>query len=255
MSGIGLQAGMMRRAAGYDADAQAWFTAVEAVSSISSANKTAVNAFIVGCKADGIWTAIKASCLLCAANDLTGALVPLVGAAPTTTAFVSGDYSRTTGLKGDGSTKQLNSNRAGNADPQNSFHAALWIHTATTLDVTRFYLGTATISRNIQALNATTIRENVNHAGSTNRTETPTTTTGLIGVNRSGASAVNSRFNGNAYSNTLASTVPNSGNVFVFSRGTAAVGVDSRISFYSIGEALNLALLDARLATLMAALT
>jgi hypothetical protein len=42
-----------------------------------------VNAFVKGCKADGIWSAIKASCILAGADTLAGALVPLVGAAPT----------------------------------------------------------------------------------------------------------------------------------------------------------------------------
>jgi hypothetical protein len=55
------------------------------------------------------------------------------GTAPTNFNFVSGDYNRKTGLVGDGSTKYLDSNRAGNADPQNSFHLSTYSTTATTL--------------------------------------------------------------------------------------------------------------------------
>jgi hypothetical protein len=37
----------------------------------------AVDGFVKGCKADGIWDAIKASCIMAGARTLTGALVPL----------------------------------------------------------------------------------------------------------------------------------------------------------------------------------
>jgi hypothetical protein len=76
------------------------------------------------------WDAIKASCILCGARTLAGALVPLVGTAPTNVAdnFVSGDYTRggaTPGLKGDG-TSYLDSGRANDADPQDSKHLAFF---------------------------------------------------------------------------------------------------------------------------------
>jgi hypothetical protein len=86
---------------------------------------------VIGCKQDGIWTAIKASCILAGARTLTGALVPLAGTAPTNFNFVDADYNRKTGLVGNGSNKYLNSNRAGNADPQNSFHHAVYGTTLT----------------------------------------------------------------------------------------------------------------------------
>jgi hypothetical protein len=69
--------------------------------------------FVNGCKADGIWNAIKASCILAGARTLNGALVPLVGTAPTNFNFVDWCYNRKTGLVGDGSTKYLDSNRGG----------------------------------------------------------------------------------------------------------------------------------------------
>jgi hypothetical protein len=120
-------AGSRRRGGSYDADAQAYFTAVEAVSSITTANKNAVDAFVVGCKADGIWSAIQACCLLAGPDDLTGALVPLVGPAPTqVVAFASGDYNRTTGLIGDGVSKRLDANYNNNADSETDRHMAFW---------------------------------------------------------------------------------------------------------------------------------
>jgi hypothetical protein len=96
----------------YDTDAQVYISAVEAADGqgLEDGVKNAINSFVLGCKADGIWSAIKASCILAGARTLSGALVPLVGAAPTNNNFVSGDYNRKTGLIGNGTSKYLNSN-------------------------------------------------------------------------------------------------------------------------------------------------
>ena len=91
-----------------------------------SAVRVAINAFVAGCKVDGTWGAIKACCILAGARTLTGALIPLVGAAPTNNNFVAADYNRMTGLLGDGTSKYLNSNRNANADPQNNHHLSIF---------------------------------------------------------------------------------------------------------------------------------
>ncbi len=111
MSGFLINPYRFAAAAGYDTDAQAYITAVEAADgqALETGVRDAINAFVVGCKADGIWTAIKASCILAGARTLSGALVPLVGTAPTNNDFVTADYDRKTGLKGNG-TKNLLSN-------------------------------------------------------------------------------------------------------------------------------------------------
>jgi hypothetical protein len=96
-----------------DVDAIAYIAAVEVADAepLELGVKRSINAFVKGCKADGIWDAIKASCIMAGARTLAGALVPLKGTAPTNFNFVSGDYNRKTGLVGDGSTKYLDSNR------------------------------------------------------------------------------------------------------------------------------------------------
>jgi len=55
---------------GYDTDAQAYITAVETADSASleTGVKDAINSFVVYCKAQGIWTAINASCILAGAR-------------------------------------------------------------------------------------------------------------------------------------------------------------------------------------------
>jgi len=65
---------------------------------------------VLGCKADGVWSAIKASCILAGARTLAGALVPLVGPDPNSFYFVAGNYNRKTGLKGNGSNQYIDTN-------------------------------------------------------------------------------------------------------------------------------------------------
>jgi hypothetical protein len=143
-----LISGDLRLAKGYDgftddADATAYLAAVQAADGqvLEPAVRLAVNSFVKGCKNDGIWNAIKASCILAGARTRLGALTPLAGTAPTSFNFADGDYNRKTGLVGDGSTKYLDSNRNNNADPQNSKHLAVWISTHHTRNQLRADIG------------------------------------------------------------------------------------------------------------------
>lgn len=237
-----------------DPDAAAYFAAIVAAgSTISSANQAAVNAFVVGCKTDGIWSAIKASCILAGADTLAGALVPLVGDAPTNvgSGFVSGDYSRTTGLLGDGSTKYLNSNRAGNADAQNNMHYGCYVSVSGTLN--RALMGDESSS----AGNPTQLYTNFSRCrASTSFTHSISTAdgTGFVGISRSASGNYFHRRSGTTDNPSTASTGQNSQNIMVFARELSDRN-NCRMSFYSIGESLNLALLDARLATYMSSLT
>jgi hypothetical protein len=85
---------------GLDADAATYIAAVETedAQALESAVKTAINDFVVGCKADGIWDAIKSSCIMAGARTLSGALVPLKGTGPTNFNFVT--QVTTTGRQG-----------------------------------------------------------------------------------------------------------------------------------------------------------
>ena len=96
----------------YDTDAGNYIQAVEAADGqvLEGATRQAINNFVMGCKQDGTWTAIKRSCILAGARTLNGALVPFIGTAPTNYNFVSGDYNRKTGLVGNGSNKYLDTN-------------------------------------------------------------------------------------------------------------------------------------------------
>jgi hypothetical protein len=239
---------------GYDTDAQAYITAVEAADgqALETGVRDAINAFVVGCKGDGIWAAIKASCIMAGARTLAGALVPLAGAAPTNFNFVSGDYNRKTGLVGNGSTKYLAANYTYPSGLQNNCHASAWESGSTTSGI---YFGAAddgTSGTFIAAANKSS-----RHYNSSTSSFVPTTfgTTGFQGVSRSSGSSYSYRSAvGGTQTVSTASTALTlpSFNIFRRNRPTTPDGFSpARLSFYSIGESLDLALLDARVTTLI----
>jgi len=237
---------------GYDPDAQSYITAVEAADgqALETAVKDAINVFVVGCKADGIWNAIKASCILAGARTLSGALVPLKGTAPTNNNFVSGDYDRKTGLVGDGSTKYLDSGRNNNADPQNNRHVSCYANIPD--NANKILIGARIPGTNVGGLE-------MRHSGyiyyvpssDTGTFVTAVTGANFLGFSRLAGGSYESRRN--HVTSTIAETsgTPANLNVFIFTRNDLAIKSDARIAFYSIGEALDLALLDARVSTLM----
>jgi hypothetical protein len=242
-----------------DADATAYISAIETADgqSLEPAVKTAINNFVAGCKSDGIWSAIKASCILAGARTLSGALVPLVGAAPTSINFVSGDYNRKTGLVGNATTKYLNSNRAADADPQNNASLAIWVSTpATTINL--YYLGAlrSTPTPAVFSGISTNVGLGLRSSGFVNAGNR--TGTGLAGVSRTASNSSNWRWAGATGTSTSASTGTYSGNLFVYGgnfNGAIANRSNGRLAFYSIGESLTLAFLDARVSTLMTSIS
>jgi hypothetical protein len=235
-----------------DADAAAYIAAVETADTepLEEKTKIAIDNFVLGCKADGIWTAIKASCILAGARTLAGALVPLVGAAPTNVGglFVSGDYNRKTGLVGDGSTKYLDSNRNNNADPQNNKHLSVYISTNGTLggrDLLSSGLGGghSRLTTNTGGFLAT-INTSGQYVGATPPLK-------FAGASRTISTEFLVRDNGQSFTRLATSTGPQNSNISVFNRASSSNYSDARLAFYSIGESLDLALLDARVTGLI----
>jgi hypothetical protein len=216
----------------------------------------AINDFVLGCKNDGIWSAIKASCILAGARTLNGALVPLVGAAPTNYNFVSGDYNRETGLVGDGSAKYLDSNRNNNADPQNNKSVGVYISTLSSqTGVFRWSLGDSgsTVLGQWNTDNKHYGRVNDQN---TIRPGSASPETGFVGASRNTASSITFRVGQSDYlvnpTNNLYANV----NMHVFKRNNVNTPgySNARLAFYSIGESLDLALLDTRVSTLITAI-
>lgn len=245
---------------GYDPDAQTYINAVEAADgqTLETSVKDAINAFVVGCKSDGIWSAIKAACIMAGARTLLGALKPLVGTAPTNNNFVSGDYDRKTGLVGDASTKYLDSNRNNNADPQDDCHRAIYVTENTIVASVIGHMGSGVTEAG---------RSNIGHASSDGtgvffRANNSTSYfigsddrsgTQIWGVSRSAGASYTVRYKQTNYTASIASETPQDANIKIFWRGSGNYS-PSRLSFYSIGEALDLALLDSRVSTLMTAI-
>ena len=236
-----------------DQDALTYLAAVETADgqALESGVRLAVNAFVKGCKADGIWPAIKASCILAGARTLSGALIPLAGTAPTNFNFVDGDYNRKTGLVGDGSTKYLNSNRNNNADPQNSKHIAAFISTLSTVN--------ASVQIGVSSGN-TTGRSSItwfvaNQRGFRNNNGgsafTASAVTGLSGCSRNLSGSFLARTGSVTTAKGANSEVPLSESIGVFGITTNFLHSNARIAFYSIGESLDLALLDTRVTDLI----
>lgn len=236
----------------FDPDALNYIKAVELADRQPLENnvKRAINIFVIGCKSDGIWNAIKTSCLLCGARTLLGALIPLKGTAPTNFNFISGDYNPKTGLKGNGLTKYLNSNRLSNADPQNNCHLSCYLTEAGST-------GERIIGSGGNSTGALTLGANfgTNNYQARSRSSTldefsySSFSPGFLGQSRSNNSNFSVRFNSVSQSRTRTSETASVNQVEVFR--SEAFSTSARISFYSIGEAIDLVLLDTRLTTFM----
>jgi hypothetical protein len=248
-----------------DPDARTYLLAVEQADGqfLESGVATAINTFVTGCKADGIWTAIKASCILAGARTLTGALVPLAGTAPTSFNFVDGDYNRKTGLVGNKSSKYLNANRNANQDTLNSNHISVFISApATESSSVDFYISAQGAARNqLYSQGSGGGVGDLRHALQTNSIAIDTSfylIAGLYGGSRSSSDSYVVRFNQANQSISATGTAIGSADYTVFARDPAvgaAFPTNARLAFYSIGESLNLALLDARVTDLINALS
>jgi hypothetical protein len=249
----------------FDTDAAAYITAVETAdaASLPTHIKNAINDFVVGAKADGFWSAIKAACFLAGPATLNGALVPLVGPAPTNVGglFVAGDYNQLTGLSQNTSaSKWLDSNYSNTADArQNNNHQAVW---ATQGEFGVFFLGNNFNSGggdNALSTGSTNIPASRNmHSTAEAGFAFPSTLQNnvMFGSSRAASGSYTVRLNSTNYTISRASATPSSGSLGVFrlSQTASFGGTNLRIAFYSAGNSLSLALLDARLTTYMTAI-
>ena len=246
----------------YDTDAQAYITLVEAADnqSLETGVKDAINAFVVGCKSDGIWDAMTDVGLFAPSRTLTGVVVPLKGSTPTNSNFVSGDYTRATGLAGDAATKYIAINKDDGDYPQDDFHQAVYTTTAGTAGDLFGVSANNGYADSLMRDYSAFFRGRVNN---TNYTHSQAAgQSGFIGFSRASSASYSARYGGVTDSIAHASIGPEPGQVrvvFAVSGTQPTIGSvsnfsDAVISFYSIGEALDLALLDSRVSTLMTAI-
>ena len=244
-----------------DTEADAYIAAVEAADgqALEPGVKFAIKNFVLCCKQDGIWDAIKASCILAGARTLTGALVPLAGTAPTNNNFVSGDYNRKTGLIGNKSTKRLAANRNASQDALSNSHVSVFISSPATAAATvDFYISAQGVSRSqLYSQGAAGGIGDARHALQADNIVINSNSyliTGLFGASRSSSALYVARFNQANQSISETAVAIGSAEYVVFARDPAVGGAfhtDARLAFYSIGESLDLALLDARVTDLI----
>jgi hypothetical protein len=127
----------------YDPDANAYFAARPSITSASQ--KSAINTFVLGLKADGLWNGMTDILLLCC-GAFSDTLVKLKGSGTVTNSnFVSGDFNGTganVGLLGNpSSSTSLNTGTPNSALTQSNFHLGLYITATTTTQATDLTFG------------------------------------------------------------------------------------------------------------------
>jgi hypothetical protein len=249
-----------------DGDCLTYLAAVAAAdgAGVETGVAVAVDEFFRATKAAGVFSALKASCILCGARTITGALVPLAGSAPSAEGgWAAGDYSRTTGLQGDGNALYLDSNYLDNADDDDDNHRAVY-HSAG--GDTGGLIGVRT-DDGVTPFNGTHIFQNLTSAIARNRSTilashsvNDGTVSTFSGMSRSGSSGYVFRSQGTSDVITQNSDVSARGiNVRVFGRNHDLVQnlFDGSISFYSIGTDIGsagLAALDTAVDNLLTAI-
>jgi hypothetical protein len=249
-------------AAAYDADAQDYILRVEAADAapLERPVRAAINTLVTGLKSDGVWQRLGAACILAGARTLAGILVPLVGPAPSPANFVQADYSRRNGLAGNGSTKNLNSNRAQNADPQDDLHMSVYA-TAAATNAAGFpvYLGVGSGSAGdchiFVSNNATDVLARMRSATS-DTFAGRATALGLIGFSRTQGHWFAATAGASSRQFARASQASRTESTRVFSSLNVTTGVanlfsNARLTWYSIGRAVDLPALQARLDTFL----
>ena len=250
----------------FDIDARDYILRVEAADGqrLESQVRGAINAFVIGCKADGTWTSLVASCIMAGARTVAGAIVPLRGNAPTNNNFVAGDYSRTLGLLGNDSNKYLatgyNNNDTTNF-PQNDSHISCYV-SATQTDASGVLVGTQnTLGGILNIAYSSQTQIFFRNRASTQRlfSAAPLGFQASTRNNSANFSSRATQSGGNIADSTTtaASAAPNSNlfGVFCgFSGATANQFSAARMSFYSIGKSLSIPNLDTRVTTLMSTL-
>jgi hypothetical protein len=242
----------------YDADALTYINAVQAADGQSLENevKVAINGFVVGCKADGIWTALTNACIMAGARTLSGALIPLIGFAPTNNNFVSGDYNRKTGLIGNASTKSLTTGYNNLDIPTDNDHLSCYVTQAPTIGASnRMFIGTSTgtlgrLWLQCNTISALNIKNRTSAAGGISISGEGITL-GFKGHSRSSSTNTIIRSSQANTTDTQASVSRLNGLVGVFAGSGNTSYSDAGMSFYSIGTNIDLALLDTRITTLM----
>jgi hypothetical protein len=237
-----------------DEDARRYVIAVQTLDAekLENSVKIAINELVLGLKSDGLWNSIKDSCLFVGPRTLGAALVPLAGTAPTNYGFIQSDYDRKLGIKS-ANYKTLKTNTNGSSYPKDNIHVAVFatekfsrtrtqnlIYQSSSTGGTFLYI---TLSGYSSRLRNSLASISVWPAG------TNSTIGGLIALNRKDTTGFTYSYDEiYTFKERVSSDFIAAGDFYLFGRAVnTSPYSDARIGFYSLGEGLDLAKLEARL--------
>jgi hypothetical protein len=255
----------------YEENMWRWFWAVQDTydaTTLEEAVKQTVNRFIIRCKKDGLWKCFTDCYLFIGPRTLNGVIkIGLYGSNPdewhiansVSTGFVTGDYNRETGIKGDGVTKWIRTERVNNTFITDNHHRAAWVTE----------VGTGPIfAGGVNQIGSTYVDwvpgyGGIRHGFVTNQKtisgeDALTSSGGFVGFSRSKTSSYDyivPGASGTVYQQSqtpwlepveiLGASIDQTSNYQVVARGS------HRIGFYSHGSALDLARLKQRVSQLI----
>ena len=162
--------------------------------------------------------------------------------------FVAGDLNQLTGLKGNASSKYINTGVNATDLSQNDTSISVYVTTPAITD-NKYYAG-AFSGADILSLWGPATSSRIDIFSTSPFTAGAKTTGGLYGGTRTGAAAQEMRVNQTNYPSSKASTAPVSAALSVFATSGIA-HTDARFATYHAGPALNLATLEGLQATLI----
>ena len=192
---------------------------------------------------------------MCAAlvgpRALSGALVPMVGTAPTGVNLVSGDYDRKR-IQLDGVSKYIAPNRNNNADPQDSRHAAWWQYAALPGSFSGSAVGGSGNNGSTNYFFANQTSGNVRSSSGSRNFSGGSTGPGLFGVFRNTAADVIQVQSGTATTEPLGSAAPLDLTINFGANFDGAVNAEIAPSLISMGPYIDPAEMQTRSAALIA---
>jgi len=219
---------------------------------LESGVRVEINKLISGLKTDNIWDKITDACLLAGPRTHSGIFIPLKNGGKTGVNynFTNSDYSRVSGLLGDGSSKYIDTSHNLNQEPAGNQHMAVYI-TRTGTSANQYYIGAGvqsiTGSSAIYASGSNTLFQKSRASGISDYGNFAPTT-GLMATSRFNTGVWVAR-NTNV-SETAFVYIDNgsqSSNVYVFANNPTGNGAalpegcsNARIAIYSVGTNIDI---------------
>lgn len=243
-----------------DPDAAAYIALVEAADgqALESGVRAEYSKFVAKQKArpSGVsgrsqWESMQTGFIAihCGQRSLAGLQIPLTGPAPTNTNFVSGDYSRTMGLKGDGTGKSLSYNVLGTSIPTLDRSLGVYHTEHFSRNATRAAMGNGTGSNSDSLVCTGTVR--IWRLVGSFQVNDATIPAGYFGASKSMAGQINSRFAGVTEASPVDDLAVTGNMMSVFARATQDMS-NGRIIMSHFCLALDMAALEEDVAQLQA---